>query len=76
MDDYGPLCFEDIMASSPMTLGYNQAIDNKLLDIPGSGVFHNTKGFRDPSVRNSAVFNNFGKYHLLSVHSTLQQLRG
>ncbi len=54
------------MPPLPLTLGYNQAIDNKLLDIPGSGIFHNTKGFRDPSGRNSAVFNNFGKYRLLT----------
>jgi hypothetical protein len=54
------------MPSSPLSLGYNQAIDNKLLDIPGSGIFHNTKGFRDPSGGNSTVFNNFGKYRLLS----------
>ena len=66
MDHYGPLCFEDIMPSSPLSLGYNQAIDKKFLDIPGSGGFHNTKVFCDPSGGNSAVFNNFGKYHLLS----------
>jgi hypothetical protein len=45
-DDYGQSCFEDIMPSSPWTIGYNQTLDNKLLDIPGSGVLHHTKGFR------------------------------
>jgi len=49
-DDYGQSGFEcEIMPSSPLTIGYNQTIDKKLLDIPGSGVFHNTKGFRYPS---------------------------